>query len=725
MRSLPHNSFLLLALIACLLATGVAVAEDTDRATFYLRNIRPVVERLESVSPQSLDGTSNQPQTLDGNYTFDMNPGELMALRRSFSRSLVDSNANALRVAYQEDTKTEGELTLSSHFGLAFSSVDSEIKNLTGLSLSSKHSTIMGLQQSFGKGDAASALSLRRTVTTSSALDGSATTTRLESLEFSSGLTKHQELSLKASRSESDAVGAPREINLQGVFTSHFSGGDGPMSFSRTTKTLNGLETVSQKLDLSMPLAVNGGKGVIEHHSVLSESSSVFSRQRTSHFMLPTKLFGQTGLVDCALVTDDKGAGVSESRTARLVNPIRLGGKTYGLEESLVTLEQPTQTTETFLTKLSVPVRGVQASLQRQTVTVTTATGETDQEKLAVVLPSMKISNRLSVGGQRVSTDNTGANDQDLTDVNVSVSPLKPWQLEAKYTTDDKGPQAVSQTRQLVSKFALGGKLSLQGRLTESEAPGADSSLKLVELVRDRGNSGLGLRAGFASYGAVDQDIDAARRIEVCAGKPSSLAISAAYSEYDPNSFARFADDQTVALSVQHGDPNDLALRWRYEDQPTRVEPLQAVDLAMEALGGTLQLSYQNNPAAPDGKTVRQAEQYDASLGRKLFGDVNLQLGFRYLDYSTIDLIDQHYRIQMDGGNEARGGKIALSYFTGDFCPKSTTSDPTPGSKLDLTYSRLWGDDGKLKLSLQRQTAAPNTLTEGRTEGLLEYSRVF
>ncbi|MEN6641896.1 MAG: hypothetical protein ABFE08_05565 [Armatimonadia bacterium] len=725
MRSSIHNSALLLALVACFLATGAAVAEDLDRATFYLRDIRPVVERLESVSPQNLDGTTNGPQTLDGNYTFDMNPGELMSLRRSFTRSLIDSNTNALKVALQEDTKTEGDLTLSSHFGLSFSSVDTEMKSLLGLSLGSSHSTVMGLQQSFGSGDAASALSLKRTVTSSEALDGSATTTRLEALEFKSGLTKRQELSLKASRSESDALGAPREINLQGVFTTHFSGGDGPMSFSRTEKILNGLESTSQKLDLSMPLAVNGGKGLIEHHSVLSESGTAFSQQRTSHFLLPTKLLGQTGLVDYALVTDDKGAGVSESRTAKLVNPFTVGGKTYGLEESLVTLDQPTQTTETFVTSLTAPVRGVQASLQRQTVTVTTATGETEQQKLALVLPSVKISDRLSVGGQRVSTDNTGTNDQDLTDLNVSVSPLKPWQVQAKYTTDDKGPLATSQTRQLLSKLALGDKLRLEGRLTESEAPGVDSSLKLVEIVRDRGNSGLGLRAGFASFGALSQDIDAARRIEVCAGKPSALAISAAYSEYDPNSFTRFADDQTVALSVQHGDPNDLALRWRYEDQPTRVEPLQAVDLAMEALGGKLQVSYQSNPTTPDGKGVRQAAQYDASLGRKLFGEVNLQLGFRYLDYSNTDLIDQHYRIQMDGGNEARGGKIALSYFTGDFCPTSTTSDPTPGSKLDLTYSRLWGDEGKLKLTLQRQTPAPNTLTEGKTEGLLEYSRVF
>lgn len=725
MRSLPHNSFTLLAFVVCFLAVGAAVAEDLDRATFYLRDIRPVVERLESVSPQSLDGTANSPQTLDGNYSFDMNPGELMALRRSFTRSLIDSNTNALKVAFQEDTKTEGELTLSSHFGLSFASVDTEVKNLLGMSLNSRHSTVMGLQQSFGKGDAASALSLKRVVTSAAGLDGETTTTRLEALEFKSGLTKHQELSLKASRSESDAVGAPREINLQGVFTTHFSGGDGPMSFSRNEKILNGLSTVTQKLDLSMPFAANGGKGILEHHSVLNETSAAFSQQRTTHFMLPTKLFGQTGLVDYALVTDDKGAGVSESRTARLVSPFKLGGKTYGLEETLLTLDQPTQSTETLLTKFTAPIRGVQASVQHQTVTVTTATGETEQEKLALVIPSMKISERLSVGGQRISTDNTGASDQDLTDVNVSVSPLKPWQLQAKYTTDDKGPQALSQTRQLLSKFALGSKVSLEGRLTESEAPGVENSLKLVELVRDRGKSGLGLRAGFASYGALNQDIDAARRIEVCAGKPGSLAISAAYSEYDPNSFSRFADDQTVALSVQHGDPNDLALRWRYEDQPTRIEPLQAVDLAMEALGGTLQVSYQSNPTTPDGKAVRQAEQYDAALGRKLFGDVNLQLGFRYLDYSTTDLIDQHYRIQMDGGNEARGGKIAVAYFTGDFCPKSTTSDPTPGSKLDLTYSRLWGDEGKLKLTLQRQTAAPNTLTEGKTEGLLEYSRVF
>ena len=93
--------------------------------------------------------------------------------------------------------------------------------------------------------------------------------------------------------------------------------------------------------------------------------------------------------------------------------------------------------------------------------------------------------------------------------------------------------------------------------------------------------------------------VDATRVLSITAnlGDTKSLAVAAAYSEYDVNTKATLGEDNAVVtLSVQHGDPKELAIRWRYEDQPTRPAPAKIVDLACPALGGTLQLTYAANP---------------------------------------------------------------------------------------------------------------------------------
>lgn len=701
-------------------------AEDFDRATFYLRDIRGAVEHLESILPQHLDTASPALPTDGNNYQIMMDPGELISLRRSFTRSMIDYQGQGapLKIAFQEDLRTEASLSLGQHLGFNFSSTDTDTRNLQGFVLDSKHVEVMGLNQTFGKGDSASGLSLSRTITDSAPYLGVASTSKVEALEFKSGLTKDYELALKATRTETDGPSPYKELDLQGLFTVHFSGGDSPLGFARNTKDVAGQIILTEKVDLALPFAKDGGKGILEHHSLFTETGAVLTKTRTTHFMMPAQLFGEAGTVDYTIFGENKGAGLMESRTAKLVNPFKLAGKVFGLEETLINVDQAGVSTDTLLTKLTAPMFDGQAVFQRQTVTVTTPTGETEQEQVAVIMPTIKVSDRMSITAQRISTDSEGVGDQDVTNFNVTVSPFKPWQLEAKYQMDDKGPMAATKTRQLHSKYLLRPNLSLEGHLTEAEVPGlASNTLRLMEIVRDRGTSSLGFRAGVASYGAPNAEMESGRRIEVSAGNPSGIAVTAAYSEYDPGTWARYPDDQTVALSVQHGDPNDLAVRWRYEDQPTRIEPLQAVDLAMGALGGTLQVGYQNNPLGPDGKTVRQAAQYEASLGRKV-GEINLQLGYRYLDYDETDTIDQNFRLQMDGGDEAKNGKLALAYQTGDFCVP-VPNEALPGSRLDLSYSRVWGDEGRLTLTLQRKTAPMDTLLEGNTEGRLEFKKIF
>jgi len=233
------------------------------------------------------------------------------------------------------------------------------------------------------------------------------------------------------------------------------------------------------------------------------------------------------------------------------------------------------------------------------------------------------------------------------------------------------------------------------------------------------------LRAGLASYEVPGATVENARRFEVAMGAPKTVAVSAAYSEYDPSSFSRLTGDGTVAVSLQHGSTDTFSVRCRYEDQPTRIEPLRAVELSMKALGGSVQLSYAANPLDPAGKVVRQASQYEAAVGRKIMGDVNLELGYRYLAYDDDGAADQNIRIKLDGGKEDAGGKLALAFFTGDFTRASGATATTIGSLLDLSYSHKWGTNGRISLSVKRQTAATASLGDDTTEGRLEINACF
>jgi len=246
-----------------------------------------------------------------------------------------------------------------------------------------------------------------------------------------------------------------------------------------------------------------------------------------------------------------------------------------------------------------------------------------------------------------------------------------------------------------------------------------------MELVREKGKSGVALTAGLASYDAPDCPFDRARRVALALGRPQGLAITAAYSEYDPDKMTSLSNNALVSVSVEHGRPDNLTLRWRYEDQPSRLGPGRTLDLAWPALGGKLQFSYTINPLAPDGKTVRLANQYDALLDRKLFGNVGMQLGYRRLDYEDRDDMGRYFMFKLAGGQETGGGALSLSYLAGDFC-KVVGNDPPPGYTFDLGYSRVWGTRGKVTLSLQRRTAGPlSVAADDSTEGHLEYSMVF
>jgi len=715
---------------AVALTAGCAVAQEVpDRAEFYLHHLNSAAGHLESVIPGSLGPSTVGPMATPDSYDIEFRPGDLLSLRRSSSRTIVDRASAILGTAFQENATTEAALNLSSHTAFSFSSTTTSVSDIRGLALDSRTSQVMGLTQTFGQGEGASGLSLTQTVTTQSPRQGKSTTSTVRAMEFHSGLSKTSDLMLKASQSQSDVPGGLRETNFQGALKLGFSGGEGPFAYTRHLREVGVTDILTEKIDAAIPIAMYGRTAIAEYHSAFTTTNSgVAIGTRTTHLGLPLRLFGQSANFDHLIVGQDKGAGMVETATSRLTTPFKIGGSLFTTEGAFISLRQPGVASDTLLTKLVAPLAGGTATLQHQTVTTETATGVVEQEQLAMILPTFKIGRHLSLTGQRVSTDTHGVMDQDVTNLSLVAQPLRPWQIEAQCQINDQSSSPTTTSTQLHTRIALNQKTALEGRLSEAQVPGASPNiLRLVEFVHDRGNSGFGLRAGLASYEAPGVQIDGARRMEISAGKPSGLALTASYSEYNPSGFARYAAEPTIAVALQHGDPSHFAVRLRYEDQAARIEPLEAVEVAMKALGGTVQMSYQSNPLGPDGKTVRRADQYEASIGRKLFGDLNLQVGYRYLQYQdATTLTDEHFRIQLDGGREARGGKLAVAFSSGDFVPgRGTPSVVTPGSILDITYAHTWGGSGRLSLIVKHRTAASPTLGDDSTEGRLEFSSVF
>ncbi|MBU0606517.1 MAG: hypothetical protein KKI08_01470 [Armatimonadetes bacterium] len=729
MNATLHRQLMLaLTFAACsALAATCAMGDDSDRAErerFYLESIRPTVQHLESIAPQTTDTGGIVVPTQD---TYDLSTGDkLLSLRRNFTRSVVDNAAaGPLGIAFQEKLTTEAGFSLG-HTALNFSQTTTDVKDVLGLSLNSKQVQVMGLTQSFGSGEGISSLGFTRTATTQ-ALQSGAVSTVVDAVQFHSGLSKSSDLALKASRLTTDAPKGLTQTDLQAVLKLTFSGGESPLGYRQIHKYSATQDILTEQMDFAIPLKAAGGKAIAEYHSAFTTTNGVEVGQRTAHLGMPFRVAGQTWMFDHLVFGQDKGTGPVETTTTKLVSPFRLGGSTFGTEGTRIQIHQAGTDVETLQAKLTAPLLGGQATVQHQSVTTATAAGDTQVEQLAVTLPMIRLGKVAAFTGQRVSTDTVGVSDQDVTHLSMSADPIKPLHIEAQYQVDDRGPSQTLTSRQLHTKWAICDKTSLTGRFTEAEVPGAATAntLRLVEFVRDRGDNGIGLRAGIASYELPGASVANARRFEIAVGKPRTLALTAAYSEYDPNSFARLPEDGTMAFSVQHGTPDHVSVRWRYEDQPTRVEPLQAIELATKALGGSLQLSYACNPLDPAGKVVRQATQYEAALGRKLIGDINLEVGYRYLSYTQDGDVDQNIRIKLDGGKETGFGKLAVAFLTGDFAPVVTANAPAPGSLLDVSYSRKWGENGRISLSVRRQTAATPTLGDDITEGRLEFDARF
>lgn len=695
---------------------------------FYLESIRPTMTHLESVNPRDgslLPGDNFVPDP--DSYRLDLGAGPVN-FSRSFERKRADDVTGIgipLGVSFRESMATNVGLNIGQTTSMSFTSTTQERKDLRDFTIDSTTTSIMGLQQTFGGGHSASAFTMTRKIVDQASLNKASTRFTTDSFSFKSGIAEGWDLSVSALQ-ETGEGGALEHIrkDLAANFQFPLSGGAAPMGFSRSHQVVNGREIKNEKVDIVLPFAFNGGQLVAEHHSDFTNRHGVHTKKRTTQFTAPMRLFGQDGNLAHTVFAEDKGQGQVETRTSQLVSPFKIGDKVFGVENTMVSLRTATSEQDTMTSKLSAPLWGGQATLQRQTVTRPTETGDWVQRQMAFTLPAYRIADMVSLQGQRIHTDTPGNLTNKVTNLNITAQPLEPLRIQAQYLVNDSGPQKQVRTRKVHSTWAAGDRLSIQGQYSEIDNPGiSPTTFRLVEIVRPRSGNGLGLTAGLASWGQHNKQIDDGRRVELVVGNPKGLAVRAGYAEYDIKKNTPYDDDAVVAIAVEHGTPERFLVRWRYEDAVGRVAPYRVIDLAMPVLGGSLALGFSDNPVGPDN-VIRQAEQYDATLRRTIFSDVNMEVGYRYLDYDS-DEVDKFMRIKLDGGQERRGGKIALVYHTGDFSYDPKKKQLSPESTLDLSYSRVWGPDTRINLTLSRQTSPVVRFDGDNIEARMEYKVVF
>jgi len=662
-------------------------------------------------------------------YQFEFDVVDDLKLSRSFTRDAVQDEQLPLSVAIKETTSSQLQWSMFGRTQLSFTSASTGLMGLDGSPLSSTDVRTMGLTQGLGGGSSGTMLGFTEQVTSTTGSTAKEQVTTQRQYTLKSGLADNWDLSMKLCDTEADKAGGLWTRDFSGTLAAPFSGGTGKLSLVKTTSVSGGVESKTQKVDCVLPLRIAGGQAVAEHHTTYARSAAE-EATRLSRLSMPLRLFGENSSFEHKIEEKLKSAMLTERKTTVLQAPFTIRGKTVGHKETFISEDVSGATTETFSTELTMPISGGNAWLHRQ-VKTKPAVGEEQewkQEQIVARSPSFRIGAIGAFNASRSTTETVGEETLRVTNLDLKLRPFDPLDVDAKWQLRDSGPSASVKSRNVSSRLAVGDDLQVSYRFSEEEVvEKSPTILRHLEVATaPKKDASVGLSAGYLTYGADGTETDPAALVKISLGKPAGVQVNATYSEFDQKKLVAYEQDPCIELTLKHSPRNDKSVQLRYQDQEGRVDAERGIGVVFGALGGSLQLGYSQNALGPDGKKIRRADVYDAALARELFGALNVKLGIRYCDYIDPQIVDQHYDLRLDGGKEDDWGKLAVSYASGDFAPNPRKTSVPPTSVLNLTYSRTWGDLGRLSLSVSRETAPDGTLTDdGRVNGQLRYDMDF
>ncbi|NLO74681.1 MAG: hypothetical protein GX100_11325 [candidate division WS1 bacterium] len=590
----------------------------------------------------------------------------------------------------------------------------------------------MALAQSFGGGASAGTLNVERawmTLRNGNNFSHRNTTT----VALATGLGKGRDLSSKLVQHTYQDEPGKYSTAYAGALGFDLSGGRGSLQFSNNRAGDRLQSTESTVWSLAAPLRLFSEKTDLAFTRKMTDNNgSLAVDQLSSLSMALPRGHSLTGSLHTKS-TQPLGGVLSETTTftSAYAAPWKAFDTSGAFKQQYLTQSKPDSFQARYVTDLSAQVEGQPFTFQRDHTATRTAAGTTDRVALAVQTPKFQLfTPRATVSASHLQVSDSASPDTARTVVNLDAQPTANLKLSARVQHDTADPELETTSEDVRATLRLSNTLNLHGHLLikDESLPGGGMVSELQFASEKARPDGLGLLVSHATFDQPSQDTTSASLVQVSAGDPvKSIGVTAQLAQYDPASLVPY-DDPLVKVSVAHGAPSRFNIKVDYADQQGRPAPDQQVAVTMPALGGSLQVGYADHPLGRDGKTVVTAERYDAALQRKI-GGLDVQLGYR--EYSC-DLPETlvpdrgSLHLQLAGGAEDRGGKIALGYREGDFVPQPNAKVLPPARALDLSYSRRWDADGRLVLTVGSSAPAPDAADQTETvEGRLEFSTAF
>lgn len=491
-------------------------------------------------------------------------------------------------------------------------------------------------------------------------------------------------------------------------------GGKGRIAYLRSNTLAAGVAKRLSQFDVEFPLVISGQTYMLKRHDIDAEINGVQNNGVITKISGPMPILrGATG--DYTIL-DQILAGVkSETRTIHLVTPIPVVGRVE-LTDAQRDGGSVSQSQQTI--RVTTPMLGQELSFQHQT-SITDANGtDSTQTVTQIVSPKVALLNgAVNVNARMMRTDT-----HQVTGMNFAVKPSDSITLQGILEQRDTGPTTSGSTQTLTVTYKMSDQMSLTARMVESETKSQASTLdRRVLLAANLGD--VQATAGLVSWDNGGSE-ETAPQVSVTIGRPKGMNLAAEYREVDFNKDGKIIGlpSPILKIALGTGDPKRLSLQLRYVDKPGQPDVEQAVGLQFGFLGGTMRLAYgMNTPDPRNPRLLRLATTYDIGLERRIFGNIQMNLGVRYCDQQEPLGTDVFSRVEIWGGNANRGGEIKLTALSGDFVPMAQGGVEQAESTFDLSFTRNIRDDEKLTLTFRRILRP----TGDDAQGLLMYRTAF
>ncbi|MFO7947023.1 MAG: hypothetical protein R6V19_09420 [Armatimonadota bacterium] len=699
-------------------------------------------------------------------YDFNLEAFEGISLARNFQRQAIEDETLPLARAIRESTTSTLEWQPLENMSMHFTSNITETRDLMESELSSFEEQIFGFSQQFGGGPSTSQLNFARETTVKRSNGETSQEKVVQKYNFTSGLAENWDLSMKFIDTE-QALKDSTSQDFASALKFPLSGGEGSAAFQSSRSFKGGELYEGQIVDLHTPFAIRGGDAVFSHHKEFADQGKTrFNREskitspldflghegqfehfvtenltskgketerRRTQIVTPLRLWGSKCSLEHVIDKQLKDATWNKQYTWILDAPFEVGGKSVAHKQTFISQNRGGVDTDSMITHLRVPLAGDTAKVQRRIDNrpATSSRDEWKRERLIVETPAFRVGDLAAFTAEQSRTQVEGKPGEKNTKFDLTLKPVSRLDVNASWNMQDEGPGRGVRERDIHSVFNLTDNLHLQYDFNQEEAIENTATVQRRLLLEQKAKKGLNLRAGYVSYGLPGEELKPAGVVEMQVGRDEDLLVDAKYMEYNPDKPDKFISDKSeplVGVILQHRPSKNKLLRFKYADEKGRVDPERGLDLSFEALGSNWRLGFLKNPILSGEKKVTQADRYDATVGRPVFGSLKLEMGMLYYDYATDDyeeFVDQHYMFELCGGQVERGGELALSFRSGELIIDGKKRNPVPRSVFDLSYSRRWGSDGRLKLVVSREAAPNDSIEEDEVSGRLEYDVSF